>query len=104
MLETCAMCGKEVGYRHTVHVVLNPGGDEGVHDHYVCRSCYDADLAPLFAGGTDADAADERDAGEGDADERDADGRDPDERAPGEVGAGGGADDVDAADEPAEAA
>ena len=57
MLETCAACGREVGYRHTVHVVLNPGGDEGVVDHYVCRSCYEEDLAPLFETGAAGETA-----------------------------------------------
>ena len=37
-----------VSFSDTVHVLLNPRGEEGVVDYYVCRSCYDARLAPLF--------------------------------------------------------
>lgn len=49
MLETCAVCGAEVPFKHTVHVMLNPGDDDGVVDHYVCRTCYEKHLNPLFA-------------------------------------------------------
>lgn len=49
MLETCAVCGAEVPYSHSVHVMLNPGGEDGVIDHYVCRSCYEDELEPLFS-------------------------------------------------------
>ena len=37
-----------VSFSDTVHVLLNPRGDEGVVDYYVCRRCYDERLAPLF--------------------------------------------------------
>ncbi|HKJ58475.1 MAG TPA: hypothetical protein VKA37_04540 [Halobacteriales archaeon] len=37
-----------VSFSDTVHVLLNPRGDEGVVDYYVCRNCYDEELAPLF--------------------------------------------------------
>ena len=28
--------------------MMNPRGEEGVVDYYVCRNCYDEHLAPLF--------------------------------------------------------
>jgi len=37
-----------VSFSDTVHVLLNPRGDEGVVDYYVCRNCYEEELAPLF--------------------------------------------------------
>lgn len=60
--ETCAICGSDVPYSLTVHVLVHTGTDEGVVDHYVCRSCYEEQLAPLLAAGggegpADADAA-----------------------------------------------
>lgn len=47
--ETCGICGEEVPYSLTAHVTIHPNTDEGVVDYYVCRSCYDDRLAPLFA-------------------------------------------------------
>lgn len=46
--EPCRICDAVVSFSDTVHVLLNPRGDEGVVDYYVCRSCYDERLAPLF--------------------------------------------------------
>ena len=46
--EDCGICGAAVSLRNTVHVMINTKGDAGVVDFYVCRSCYEADLAPLF--------------------------------------------------------
>ena len=46
--EPCAVCEAVVSFSDTVHVLLNPRGDEGVVDYYVCRSCYEDRLAPLF--------------------------------------------------------
>ena len=46
--EPCRICDAVVSFSDTVHVLLNPRGDEGVVDYYVCRSCYEAELAPLF--------------------------------------------------------
>jgi len=48
MDETCAICGRDVPYRLTTHVLVNPGPDDGVADYFVCRSCYDDAVAPLF--------------------------------------------------------
>jgi hypothetical protein len=35
--------------RDAVHVTVNTKSEAGVLDEYVCRSCYDAELAPLVA-------------------------------------------------------
>lgn len=32
----------------TAHVLIHPNTDEGVVDYYVCRTCYDERVAPLF--------------------------------------------------------
>lgn len=58
--EECAVCGEVVGFHHTVHVMFHTGGDEGVVDHYVCRQCYDDDLAPLFEAGVETEAEEQR--------------------------------------------
>lgn len=58
MLDTCGVCGSSVPFRHTVHVILNAQDDAGVVDYYVCRSCYEAELAPLFDAGDEADEDD----------------------------------------------
>lgn len=47
MPETCPVCGEAVGVRNAVHVTVNTKGDAGILDEYVCRSCYQAELAPL---------------------------------------------------------
>jgi len=42
--------GEAVPFSVTVHVLLHTGADEdGVEDHFVCRSCYEAEIEPLFA-------------------------------------------------------
>lgn len=46
--ETCAVCGGTVPFAGTVHVLVHPNTDEGPLDHYVCRACYEEELAPLF--------------------------------------------------------
>lgn len=47
--ETCGVCGEDVPFSITVHVLVHTRSDEGVVDYYVCRSCYDDRVAPLFA-------------------------------------------------------
>jgi len=47
--ETCPVCGEAVPVRHAVHVTVNTKTEAGVLDQYVCRSCYQAELAPLVA-------------------------------------------------------
>jgi hypothetical protein len=46
--EECSVCGNTVQFDSTVHVLVNTKSDRGVMDHYVCRRCYETDLAPLF--------------------------------------------------------
>ena len=48
MNEECGICGREVPYSVTAHVLIHPNTDEGVRDYYVCRSCFDERVAPLF--------------------------------------------------------
>lgn len=46
--ETCGICEAQTSLRHTVHVMINTKSDDGVVDYYVCRSCYEDDIEPLF--------------------------------------------------------
>jgi hypothetical protein len=46
--EECGICGEDVPYSLTAHVIVHPNTDEGVADYYVCRTCYDERVAPLF--------------------------------------------------------
>lgn len=55
MQETCGICGKDVPFSLTAHVLIHPNTDEGVVDYYVCRHCFDDRVAPLFDGSTAAD-------------------------------------------------
>lgn len=48
MPATCGICGDDVPLGHAVHTTINTKTDAGVVDHYVCPSCYEGDLAPLF--------------------------------------------------------
>jgi hypothetical protein len=45
--EPCRICDAVVSFSDTVHVLLHPR-EEGVVDYYVCRTCYEDRLAPLF--------------------------------------------------------
>ena len=49
--EPCRICEAVVSFSDTVHVLLNPRGEEGVVDYYVCRNCYEERLVPLFDSG-----------------------------------------------------
>jgi len=44
-----------VSFSGTAHVMLNPRDGSGITDHYVCRGCYEAKLAPLFESEEDSD-------------------------------------------------
>jgi len=46
--EDCGVCGTRVPFSDTVHVLVHTRTDEGVVDYYVCRSCYEGELAPVF--------------------------------------------------------
>lgn len=48
MPEECHICGDRVPFSATVHVLINTQSDEGVYDEYVCRSCYEDGIEPLF--------------------------------------------------------
>ncbi|WP_157502892.1 hypothetical protein [Halobacterium sp. CBA1126] len=48
MTATCDICGDDVALSHAAHTTINTKTDAGVVDYYVCRGCYEADLAPLF--------------------------------------------------------
>lgn len=82
--EECAICGDDVPFATTTHVLVNPKHVEGVADHYVCRPCYDDHLEGLFVAlaSDDAEAhddeslADEVDSGELDRSEPDGDSQD----------------------------
>lgn len=50
--EVCGVCGKEVPFSTTVHILIHTRSDAGVVDYFVCRSCYEADIEPLFADAT----------------------------------------------------
>lgn len=46
--EDCGICDARVPLDDTAHLLVNPPGDGPVTDHYVCRRCYEDDLAALF--------------------------------------------------------
>lgn len=52
--ETCSVCGTDVHYSMTVHVLIHTKSDAGVVDYFVCRPCYEAELEPLFDDAPDA--------------------------------------------------
>lgn len=54
--EGCRVCGAEVPFSATVHLLIHTRGEAGVVDYYVCRPCYEAELEPLFESGDSGDA------------------------------------------------
>lgn len=46
--EVCGVCGERVPFSATVHVLIHTRSEAGVVDYYVCRDCYDAQVAPAF--------------------------------------------------------
>jgi hypothetical protein len=46
--ENCPICGADVPFSATVHVLVHTRGEAGVLDYYVCQDCYEGDLQPLF--------------------------------------------------------
>ena len=56
--EGCGICGHTVPFSDTVHVLVHTRSDEGVVDYYVCRSCYETDLEPLFVDATTGELED----------------------------------------------
>lgn len=55
--EQCPICGESVPFAATVHVLVNPH-DGDAHDHYVCRDCYEEQIAELFAEGDEGEPED----------------------------------------------
>jgi hypothetical protein len=49
MAERCRLCGATVRVADAAHVMLN-APDAAVEDCYVCADCFEASVAPLFAG------------------------------------------------------
>ena len=45
--ERCGICGTKVPMGHSTHLLVNPADGE-VTDHYVCGSCYEAEVVPLL--------------------------------------------------------
>lgn len=46
--EGCGICDREVPFADTVHVLIHTRSEKGVVDYYICRDCYEDDVAPLF--------------------------------------------------------
>jgi hypothetical protein len=46
--ETCHVCGSDVPISHAVHTTIHTKTDAGIVDHYVCQSCYQDRVEPLF--------------------------------------------------------
>ncbi|WP_164471630.1 hypothetical protein [Halosimplex salinum] len=48
MTEQCGICGERVPFDATVHLLVNPQDEEGIRDRFVCQSCHEAEITPLF--------------------------------------------------------
>lgn len=46
--EECGICDSTIPFSDTVHVLIHTKSDEGVLDYYVCRECYESELAATF--------------------------------------------------------
>lgn len=46
--EQCGICSKDVLFSETVHVLIHTRTETGVVDYYVCRGCYEEEVAPAF--------------------------------------------------------
>jgi hypothetical protein len=46
--EGCGICDRVVPFGDTVHLLVHTRGDAGVVDYYICRRCYEDELAPLL--------------------------------------------------------
>lgn len=46
--ERCGICSTVVPFSETVHVLIHTRTEDGVVDHYVCRGCYEEEVAPVF--------------------------------------------------------
>ncbi len=48
MAEQCRLCGTSVRVATAAHVMLN-APEAGVRDYYVCSTCYEDSVDPLFS-------------------------------------------------------
>lgn len=46
--EPCRICGAVVPFDDTVHLTIHTKSEDGVVDYYVCRDCFEGELAGLF--------------------------------------------------------
>lgn len=46
--EECSICREEVFFSDTVHVLIHTRTEDGVVDHYICRGCYEEEVATAF--------------------------------------------------------
>lgn len=46
--EPCRICEAVVPYDDTVHLTIHTKSEDGVVDYYVCRNCFESELAVLF--------------------------------------------------------
>lgn len=46
--EQCGICEAVVPYSDTVHVTVHTKSESGVVDDYICRNCYEENLAAYF--------------------------------------------------------
>lgn len=51
--EYCPMCENDVPFSDTIHLLIHTRDeDTGIIDHYICRTCYEEQLFPLFTSET----------------------------------------------------
>lgn len=43
--ETCAICDAIVPYSDAVHMTVHTKSEDGVVDDFVCRECYESEIA-----------------------------------------------------------
>jgi len=43
--ESCAACEAVITYSDAVHVTVHTKGEKGVVDEFICRDCYETDIA-----------------------------------------------------------
>lgn len=57
MPEQCAICRGEFAFADMVHLLIHTQSEEGILDRFVCRRCYQEEIAQSFAStdSTDAD-------------------------------------------------
>lgn len=46
--EPCRICEAVVPFGDTVHMTIHTKSEDGVVDYYVCRNCFESELADLF--------------------------------------------------------